>query len=255
MRQIIDVHQHIFADDLLCDSLVRTMDLFTVERALVHGMRAGYVGGLGDNEMVAKAVASHPDRLLGSCHVFPPELSKALDEIKRRRDQGFVSVKLLGPEGFSPDDEKFFPMYELIGELGMMVLLHTGTSPADTGYVSSKYGRPILVDGAICAFPAIPFVLAHMGHPWYLEALAMARGRENVHLDCSGGARWFLKDHVAGHSSYPVRYERLMWGSDCSTDLYAERVNDFETIASHFDSETAGKIWYGNSRKLLQSVA
>jgi predicted TIM-barrel fold metal-dependent hydrolase len=96
---------------------------------------------------------------------------------------GFEGLKLYPPCGYSPSDERLFPLYEICAARGLPVLLHTGpTSPT----LSFSHADPYLIDEAARLFPKVNFILAHGGVNFVERALLMCNYRPNVYLDISG---------------------------------------------------------------------
>ena len=59
---------------------------------------------------------------------------------------------------FSPDDERLFPLYELVMAKGKRLLLHVGTGPVGNEFVGVAPFRRLLA-----RYPDLPAIVAHMG--------------------------------------------------------------------------------------------
>ena len=86
-------------------------------------------------------------------------------------------------------------------ELGLILLTHAGTSGLGAGEPGGQglridLARPILLDRIAARHPNTPVVLAHVGWPWHLEALAMALHKTNVYIDISGWRYRYLPEDV-----------------------------------------------------------
>ena len=84
-----------------------------------------------------------------------------------------------------PNDSRLYPLYARAQELGIPVLVHTGSSVFKGARI--KYGDPLLLDDVAIDFPELNILMAHSGRPfWYEHAYWMARQHENVYMEVSG---------------------------------------------------------------------
>ena len=72
-----------------------------------------------------------------------------------------------------------YPLYEVIEELGVPALFHTGQTGIGAGMpggggIRLKYSNPLELDDVAADFPALQIILAHPSFPWQDEALAVA---------------------------------------------------------------------------------
>jgi predicted TIM-barrel fold metal-dependent hydrolase len=136
------------------------------------------------NDGTAAFVAAAPERRLGFLSVHP-EVPGALDEVERAAgDLGLVGIKL-GPnyQSFDPLAEPALRLYELAQSRGLPVLFHTGTSPVADAPL--RHAHPLLFDEVAIRFPELRVVLAHLGHPWQRDAIAVIRKHPHVYADVS----------------------------------------------------------------------
>ncbi|TFF83961.1 amidohydrolase [Candidatus Thorarchaeota archaeon] len=139
------------------------------------------------------------------------ELERA---VKEKRCKGW---KMYPPNGFYPDDEDFYPYYELCVELDVPIVLHTGFT---SRFKHVKYAQPVYVDKVAADFPALKIVLAHVGTPWEDEALMVASKNPNVSVDLSGWQHYAattrsrLHRLVGNAKVSRVFPNRMLFGSD-----------------------------------------
>ena len=98
-------------------------------------------------------------------------------------DLGLVGCKL-GPiyQDVDPLGPEFLRVCEALERLELPLLIHQGTTfLARTG--SPLVARPILLDEVALRFPELRIVIAHMGHPWFDEAIAVVRRHPHVYAD------------------------------------------------------------------------
>lgn len=89
-----------------------------------------------------------------------------------------------GYEAFYPHDPRMRVVYELAGEFGVPVMIHTGDTFDPKGKV--KYAHPLEVDEVAVDFRDVTFVICHLGNPWVTDAMEVIYKNENVVGDISG---------------------------------------------------------------------
>ena len=202
---IIDVHSHVWEypthfDDLFrqqaararggdeVDLTVRYEDYQATAPSdvttIVFGGKARRSGLWVDDQTVANYVANHPDRLIGFLSVDPTQ-PDWMEELRHgHRTLGLRGVKLLPMyAGFSPDSEMLEPFWQYTSEHGLPVLLHTGTT--FIAQAPLEHTLPRLLDRVAMQFPEQRMILAHLGHPYEGECVAVIRKHKHVYADIS----------------------------------------------------------------------
>ena len=169
------------------DRLLGEMDEAGIDKTVLLALDAGIAfrsaATMRDyNDYVADIVRRHPDRIIGFCGIDPRRGKEAVGELERSADMGLRGLKLWTLTGFYPDDERHYPLYEKAIELGFPMLFHTGSGPPGT-YL--KFNRPVYVDKVAVDYPEARIIMAHLGHPWVEEAIAVVTKNPNVYVDIS----------------------------------------------------------------------
>ena len=188
--------------------------LADVDRAVVLAFNAPAAGFVVPNDYVASYVARDPARLIGFGAVDPSDRS-AIDELERMQsDLGLVGCKL-GPiyQNVDPLGPDFLRVCEALERLELPMLIHQGTTFARAG--SLLQARPILLDEIALRYPKLKIVIAHVGHPWFDEAIAVVRRHPHVYADISGlvTRRWLLYQALVSAIEYRVEH-KLLFGTD-----------------------------------------
>jgi uncharacterized protein len=89
-----------------------------------------------------------------------------------------------GYEAFYVHDPRMRVVYELAGEFGVPVMIHTGDTYDPKGKV--KYAHPLEVDEVAVDFRDVTFVICHLGNPWVTDAMEVIYKNPNVVGDISG---------------------------------------------------------------------
>lgn len=204
------------------------------------------------NELVAGVVDRLGGRFVGFGSVDPHK-PDAADQVRRLPDLGLLGLKLHPTlQAFDPSSDQAMGVFEAAAEAGLAVITHTGTSGIGAGCPGGQglridYARPILLDRAAAAFPDMPIVLAHVGWPWHLEALAMALHKSNVHIDISGWRYRYLPPEVVRDMKGRLSGQ-FLFGTDVPMFSPAELLEDFHQLDL---GGSADAILYGNAASLL----
>jgi predicted TIM-barrel fold metal-dependent hydrolase len=273
----IDMHVHLPTAEWLCGCMGPYLD--SVERyfgrrpvaTTIEDMTATYeqldLGGvlLGwdaeratareplDNAWLAGICARSGGRFVGFGSVDPLR-PDALERLAGFPGLGLRGVKLHPTlQEFDPADDALLPFFDAAAELGLIVLTHAGTSGIGAGEPGGQglridLARPLLLDRIAARHPRMKIVLAHVGWPWHLEALAMALHKTNVLLDISGWKFRYLPDEVKREMS------RRLSGQFCFGTDYP--MFDPQALLEEFDAlglpePVAQRVLHDNAAELL----
>lgn len=182
--------------------------------AIVFGLQASATDWNIPNETVAAHVALAPERLLFFASIDPAEVGY-MEELEKCHQQfGAVGVKMAPLyQNVHPADSRCYEIYRYCVKHGLPILFHAGTS-----FVSGTpldYSRPVHFDAVAVDFPDLRMVLAHLGHPWEGETIAVIRRHANVYADLS--ALYYRPWQFYNSMRLLVEYhaeEKVLFGSD-----------------------------------------
>lgn len=185
-----------------------------VDKAVVFGLRARDSGYNVPNDYVAAYARKNPEKLIGFGSI-DPNYDDAIKEIRRcTKALGLRGLKL-GPiyQHFDPSDKKYYPIWEAAQEMGLPIVIHQGTT-----YVRNaplKYALPVLLEDIALAFPDLTVIIAHMGHPWEADTIALIRKQPNFYADVSAltPRPYRLYNDLVLATEYGVLH-KLVFGSD-----------------------------------------
>lgn len=247
---IVDIHTHVFRPDtdfgpkLLADmerckidpTIWRDLGEKHLEStkaadvAIVFGLQASATDWNIPNDMVAAHVALAPSRLLYFASI-DPLLPGFMEELEKCHQQdGAVGVKM-SPlyQDVHPGDPRCYQVYRYCEKHGLPILFHAGTS-----FVSGTpldYSRPVHFDKVAVDFPELRMVLAHLGHPWEGETIAVIRRHANVYADLS--ALYYRPWQFYNSMQLLVEYrthEKVLFGSDFPFTTTADSINGVRNI-------------------------
>ncbi len=203
--RIIDVHSHFwcypehFTDDFRqqarraragteVDLTVRLEDYQrqSVEnvRTIVFGGKARLSGLWVDDAAVAGYVARQPESLIGFLSLDPTQPGWQ-DELRfGHQELGLRGIKLMPMyAGFRPDEDRIAPLWQYATQHQLPVLLHTGTTFVSQAPLECTLPRHL--DPVAARYPEVRMILAHLGHPYEGECVAVIRKHPNLYADIS----------------------------------------------------------------------
>ncbi len=142
--------------------------------------------GICTNEQVQEFCRGR-SRLIPFCDISPNQFPDLGDELRRKvNDGGFRGVKLYPTyQHYFLNDQRMYPLYHAAQELGIPVLIHTGSSVFKGSRL--KYGDPLYLDDVAIDFPELNLVMAHSGRGfWYDRAFFLSKHHANVYMELSG---------------------------------------------------------------------
>jgi predicted TIM-barrel fold metal-dependent hydrolase len=144
------------------------------------------------------------------------------------------------------NDPRMYPLYGRAQELGLPVMVHTGSSIFKGARI--KYGDPLHLDDVAIDFPDLNILMAHSGRPfWYEQAFWMARRHKNVYMEISGLPG---KKLLTYFPRLEMIASKVVYGSDWpgNPDL-TRNVRAIQTLPISEEAKQA--ILYGNASRIL----
>jgi predicted TIM-barrel fold metal-dependent hydrolase len=192
--------------------------------AIVFGGKARLSGVWIDDDDVAAYVARDPEHLIGFLSVDPTQPGWE-DEMREGRERlGMRGIKLLPMyAGFFPHEERLDPLWSYADRHGLPVLLHTGTTFVANAPIECTLPRHL--DAVARRFSDVKIILAHLGHPYEGETIAVIRKHANVYADVSAlfYRPWQLFHSLMLVDEYRV-WDKLLFGTDSPITNVAESV-------------------------------
>ncbi|MFP4476064.1 MAG: amidohydrolase family protein [Desulfatibacillaceae bacterium] len=197
---IVDYHVHLFPErmfDAIWRAFVDHYD-WRVIHQVYHDEAIRYLRGHGVSHIVYSNYAHRPgvapglnewnlgivDRYedvycFAAFHPDDPEaMAMARDVLQHPCVLGFKLQLLV--QFISPDDERLFPLYELVMEHEKRILFHVGTGPIGNPHVGLSFFRNLLE-----RYPEMPANVAHMGGLEYRGFFELLDEYPNLVFDTS----------------------------------------------------------------------
>jgi len=193
-------------DPQAVEIVLNVIDRNGVDRIVVmpyRGISSNCVDQKADNDYIYAFCQEAPDRLLPSFVVNPLFGQKAIDEIKRCRNELGINLLKLHPwlHGFSVTSEPMDAVAKVCQEMDLPIVLHDGTPP---------YGTPLQLARLCRDFPRLKVISGHAGlNDFWHDAMLAAQRYSNYYLCLCGlavGQMQTLVDNVPP--------EQICMGSD-----------------------------------------
>lgn len=215
---------------IYADELVRILEKYNVERAVVFPNP-----NVGDrypemNDYIAESVNKYPERLVGFGRV-DPRREDATKELARIKKKLHLTGLKLHPfvECFRPDHPHFDTFFETVNELKLPTLFHTGdgfSSPGLILKIAKKYSK-------------LPIILGHLRE----GCLSVMKECKNIYVETSGT----LPDLI--ELAADIDEDRILFGSDIPYYRYPTQLAIID--ASEVSPKAKKKILYDNFQKLF----
>jgi predicted TIM-barrel fold metal-dependent hydrolase len=174
------------------------------------------------NDETAAFVRAHPDKYIGFLSVHPDDPA-AIEEIERGTgDLGLRGIKLgLNYQNVDPLSENAFRIYAYAEAHRLPMLFHQGTSPVQ--FADLDYAHPRHMDRIATALPELRVIMAHIGHPYYLDTICVVRKHPHVYTDISGAVLrpWGFYQAMCAAMEWGV-LDKLLFASDFPASTPAE---------------------------------
>ena len=263
MRNIIDVHCHVYPDKLAPKAVDATLKFYQIERALCKGTfddlmeenaraqityhvihsaatKPEQVRKIDD--FIAGCVARAPEHLIGFGTLHQDSQDMAGD-VAYAVEKGFRGVKIHPDmQGVSMLDDRSMRMFDACrGKL--IVLFHAG----DDRY---EYSNPEELIPVLQAFPDVTFIGGHLAsyRIWDSAVRRLAGQFENLYVDCS--STFFLtglekaRDMIRAFGA-----DRVLFGTDYP--IWNPRLELEKVLQLELTEQERSQILWDNAARLL----
>lgn len=153
-------------------------------KTVIFGGKARLSGLWIPDRYVADYCRQDPDRMIPFMSLDPTQDGWQDEMVEGHQDLGMKGIKLLPMyAGFYPQDPKLDDLWSYATRNHLPVLLHTGTTFVDQAPIDCTLPRHL--DPVAIKYPDCRIILAHLGHPYEGETVAVIRKHPNVYADVS----------------------------------------------------------------------
>jgi predicted TIM-barrel fold metal-dependent hydrolase len=198
--------------------------------SIVFGGKARHSGVWIDDSDVARYVAQDPEHMIGFLSVDPTQSGWEEEMYEGHQRYRMQGIKLLPMyANFYPQDDRLQPLWRYAAKHQLPVLLHTGTTFVSKAPLDCTLPRHL--DAVAQQFPDVRIILAHLGHPYEGETVAVIRKHPNLYADVSALCYrpWQLFHSLMLVHEYNV-WEKLLFGTDFPVTTVSETVNGLRSL-------------------------
>ena len=173
------------------------------------------------NGELAAACEEHPDRFFPASANVGPFIKRGMKNVLWELDylveRNCKLVKFYPPEDTYINDERIWPFYERMEELGIPLTVHTGFSWCPPG--KAKYCLPVQLDDVANDFPDLKIIAFHAGWPYCHDLNMVALTHPNVYISLSLIMSWSNNAprrlaEIIGEAIQFAGPDRVVWGTD-----------------------------------------
>lgn len=261
---IIDFHVHAFPDALAAKALPLLSKCSGGVKPNYDATISGLENYLAKNNVdyaVVLNIATNPHQekkvndfaisLLEKKNIIPfgsvhPDSPNALSELERLAKAGIRGIKLHPDyQHFFVDDEKMFPIYKKIAELGFITVFHAGV---DIGYPKPVHCTPERLLRVLDLFDDAPVVAAHFGGWLLWDSVLEDLCGTKVYLDTAFSSGKmppdYAKELIKAHGA-----DKVLLGSDMPWSDTLDEVRFVQSL--DLSAEDEEKILSNNAKRLL----
>ena len=261
---IIDFHVHAFPDALAAKALPLLSKCSGGVKPNYDATISGLENYLAKNNVdyaVVLNIATDPHQekkvndfaisLLEKKNIIPfgsvhPDSPNALSELERLAKAGIRGIKLHPDyQHFFVDDEKMFPIYKKIAELGFITVFHAGV---DIGYPKPVHCTPERLLRVLDLFDDAPVVAAHFGGWLLWDSVLEDLCGTKVYLDTAFSSGKmppdYAKELIKTHGA-----DKVLLGSDMPWSDTLDEVRFVQSL--DLSAEDEEKILSNNAKRLL----
>lgn len=199
-------------------------------RTIVFGGKAKLSDLWVPDDYVSQYVSEHPDSLIGFMSIDPTQ-----DNWKRELEHGHQTLGLRGIKllpmyaGFYPQHASLNPLWDYAQKHRLPVLLHTGTTFIAQAPIDCTLPRHL--DMVASRYPELPIIMAHLGHPYEGECVAVIRKHRHVYADISAlhYRPWQLYNSLMLVQEYGV-WHKVLFGTDYPFTTVNETIAGLQSL-------------------------
>lgn len=216
------------------EELIEVLDFSSIDKAVVLGTDFELLNDsqMGNEDYIEYLFqeCSCDDRLLPFISVDPNRGEDGLRMLERTvKSYDPRGIKMYPATGFYPNEEKYDRYWDLVDDLGLLVVSHAGMAlpPLDEKFCHPRYLQRVAGN-----HPDMKIIVAHFGGKFFEEIFPLMRSCENVYTDCSALQGWLPSEPQQVYDrlkrvadEFP---DRMVFGSDFP--LYEERFSSLQFI-------------------------
>ena len=185
-----------------------------VDRVITFGINSRFLKMNTPNHEIAEYARAHPEKVIGFMSIDPQD-PNAIEELERCvHDLNLRGIKMSPVyQGYEPMDLRAQEIYKRATKYNLPILVHAAFQSIPQ--TPMRWANPLLFDEVGIHFPDLKVVLAHVGLPWFRDAMVMVRKHRNFYADISGATSkpWWGYQALLTFHEFSLSH-KLLFGSD-----------------------------------------
>lgn len=200
--------------DLHCTPERHWKAMEEVGKVIVFGINSQFLKMNTPNDAIADYARTHPEKVIGFMSVDPTQPG-AIEELERCvHDLKLKGIKLSPVyQGYDPMEPRAREIYRLALKYNLPILVHAAFQ--SISQTPMKWASPLLFDEVGINFPELKVILAHVGLPWFTDAMVVVRKHRHFFADISGATSkpWWGYQALQTFHEFGISH-KLLFGSD-----------------------------------------
>ncbi|MXY50741.1 MAG: amidohydrolase [Gemmatimonadetes bacterium] len=211
-------------------------------KTVVFGGKARLSGLWTPDRYVVEYCAAYPDQTIPFMSLDPTQDGWREEMTEGREHLDMRGIKLLPMyAGFYPQDPELDDLWRYASRNGLPVLLHTGTTFVDQAPLDCTLPRHL--DAVAIKYPDCRIIMAHLGHPYEGETVAVIRKHPNVYADISG---LHYRPFQLYHSLMLVQeygvWNKLLFGTDYPVTTVDDTLRDLRGLNAMLEGTSLPRL-------------
>ena len=208
------------------------------------------------NDFVSAMQKRHPQRIIQAWAAVDPfkgeqAMAEARHAIEQLHMLGFHFHPIVGH--FAVNDRRLYPLFELIDQMRVPVMIDVGTTGMGAGMPGGMGGKlvhahPSAIDELAADFPHLTIVAAHPGWPWVEEMTAVALHKGNVFWEVSGWAPKYFPAQLKVDIRGRLR-DKIMFGSDYPSIPHQRLFREWSELG--YSDDIMQGVFHRNAERVL----
>ncbi len=199
---------------------------------------------------------------------IPSQLAVIEEKMAQRPGCRVVGLKIfLSYQTGRADDDRMLPIYDFADKHGLSVTFHTGLPSYHLPYENDVEGSRIeYVANIAKKYPAVNFICAHMGDPYYDESIQAMHGLTNMFTDFAGAfepgtevaadEEGTIDQWAHAIHQFPDTYKQIVYGTDFCPPILLWEIDKYDySIRKIFTEDQFEDIYWNNPLRAFPKVA
>ena len=205
------------------------------------------------NKWTIDFVENHRNAIPFGC-VWPEDKDR-VDYIRRLFDEyNFFGIKIQPlVQNFHANDERMYPIYDLIIDRGKWFAIHAGTAPYRNDYVGYEFFKQF-----INKYPDMNVIVAHMGAFEFKEFFSLLDKYDNLYLDTAMVyippnifEKWEQNYELPIPEDLLSYQDRILYGSDFPNIPYEYELSTLGLFELDLPRSFYKDIFFNNAKRLF----